>query len=78
MTGEQLPFAAQVKIVDLAQLQSQVLTKVLTVGIAALLGLLAGAAAIYALALVTKVAEGAGEVAAAFGAPVLARVPRTT
>jgi capsular polysaccharide biosynthesis protein len=49
-----------------------------TIAIAALLGLFVGAAAIYLLALVSKVAQGADEIASAFGAPVLARVPRTT
>jgi len=78
VTGEQLPFTAQIKIIDHAQLQSQLLTKALTIAIAALLGVFAGAAAIYMLALVSKVPEGADEIAGAFGAPVLARIPRTT
>lgn len=78
VTGQQLPFTAQIKIIDHAQLQSQVLTKALTIAIAALLGLFAGAGAIYLLALVSKAAESPAEIAGAFGAPVLARVPRTT
>jgi len=78
VTGEQLPFTAQIKIIDHAQLQSQLLTKALTIAIAALLGLFAGAGSIYLFALVSRVDETAAEIASAFGAPVLARVPRTT
>ncbi len=78
VTGEQLPFTSQIKIIDRAQLQSRILTQALTIAIAALLGLFVGAAATYLLALVAKVAQGADEIASAFGAPVLARVPRTT
>src|SRR5260370_32202258 len=73
VTGEQLPFTAQIKIIDPAQLQSQLLTKALTIAIAALLAAFAGAAAIYMLALGSQVPEGAQQIARPFEAHVQSR-----
>ena len=75
LTGEQLPLAAQIKIVDLARPNSHQLVTLLTYAIGIFIGALAGATAIYLLALLSREPETAEEIAHAFGAPVLGRVP---
>jgi hypothetical protein len=71
-----LPLTADVKLVDEARIQSQLLFKLLTYAMALLLGASAGASAIYLLALFAQQPETAERVATAFGAPVLVRIPR--
>jgi hypothetical protein len=75
LTGEQLPLSGEIKILDPARPNSHQLVTLLTYGIGAVLGLLAGATAIYLLGLVYREPETAEEIGRAFGAPVLARLP---
>ncbi|HEX2648176.1 MAG TPA: hypothetical protein VHO95_13195 [Candidatus Dormibacteraeota bacterium] len=78
INGQQLPLTADAKIVDPAQLQSQLLWYLLTYSVGALLGLLLGASAVYGIALIKKEPQTAESVSAAFGAPILGRIPHAT
>ncbi|HZK73372.1 MAG TPA: hypothetical protein VFD88_05170 [Clostridia bacterium] len=78
INGQVLPLTADVKIVDGAQIQSQLLWYLLTYSVGLILALLLGASAIYAIALMTKERQTAEVVSSAFGAPILARVPRAS
>jgi hypothetical protein len=75
INGQQLPLTADVKIVDGAQIQSQLLWYLLTYAVGVIFALLIAASAIYVIALITKERQTAEAVSAAFGAPILARVP---
>ncbi len=76
--AQSLPLTSDVKLVDEARLQSKALFAMLTYAMAVLLGLTAGASAIYLLGLFAQQMETPGRVAEAFGAPVLVRVPAVT
>jgi len=75
LTGEQLPLAASIKIVDPARPNSHQLITLLTYAIGIFVGALAGATVIYVLALMSREPETAEEIGHAFGAPVLGRIP---
>ena len=76
INGQALPLSADVKVVDGAQIQSQLLWYLLTYTVGLILALLLGASAIYAIALMTKERQTAEAVSSAFGAPILARLPQ--
>jgi hypothetical protein len=76
INGQALPLSADVKLVDGAQIQSQLLWYLLTYTVGLILALLLGASAIYAIALMTKERQTAEAVSSAFGAPILARLPQ--
>jgi capsular polysaccharide biosynthesis protein len=69
-------FPAEVKVLDSAQPQSPLLFVLLEFCAGGVIGLLAGATAIYVLALLERPVETAEEVGEAVGAPVLVRIPR--
>jgi hypothetical protein len=75
INGQALPLSADVKVVDGAQIQSQLLWYLLTYTVGLILALLIGASAIYVIALMTKERQTADAVSSAFGAPILARLP---
>jgi hypothetical protein len=76
ISGQALPLSADVKVVDGAQIQSQLLWYLLTYTVGLILALLLGASAIYVIALMTKERQTAEAVSSAFGAPILARLPQ--
>ena len=71
-----LPSEVQVKILDPAAEEDQLLYLLLVYGLGAVSGIVLGLAAIYVLALVYKRPATAEEVAQALGAPILVRIPR--
>jgi capsular polysaccharide biosynthesis protein len=71
-----LPAQVQVKILDPANEESQLLYLLLIYGLAVISGIVLGLAAAYVLALVYKRPATPDEVAKAVGAPVLVRIPR--
>ena len=76
INGQALPLSADVKVVDGAQIQSQLLWYLLTYSVGLILALILGASAIYVIALMTKERQTAEAVSSAFGAPILARLPQ--
>lgn len=71
-----LPAQVQVKVLDPATEESQLLFLLLIYGLAVVSGIVLGMAAAYVLALVYKRPASPEEVAKAIGAPVLVRIPR--
>jgi uncharacterized protein involved in exopolysaccharide biosynthesis len=71
-----LPSEVQVKILDPAVYEDQLLYELLIYGLGAVAGIVLGLAAIYVLALVYRRPATAEEVAQALGAPILVRIPR--
>jgi hypothetical protein len=71
-----LPSEVQVKILDSAASESQLLYLLLVFGLGLVSGLVLGLTAVYALALIYKMPATAEEVAQAIGAPILVRIPR--
>jgi uncharacterized protein involved in exopolysaccharide biosynthesis len=72
-----LPSEVQVKILDPAAEESQLLYLLLVFGLGAVSGLILGIASIYILGLIYRRPATAEEVAQALGAPILVRIPRT-
>ena len=72
-----LPSEVQVKILDPAAEESQLLYLLLVYGLGAVSGIILGIASIYVMALVYKRPATSEEVAQALGAPILVRIPRT-
>lgn len=75
INAQRVPLAAQVRILDSAQIRSQFLWVLLTYSIGALAGIFLGASAVYLIALRWRAATTAEQVASAFGAPILVRIP---
>jgi uncharacterized protein involved in exopolysaccharide biosynthesis len=71
-----LPSEVQVKILDPAVYEDQLLYLLLVYGLGAVAGIILGLTAVYVLALVYKRPATAEEVAQALGAPILVRIPR--
>lgn len=71
-----LPAEVQIKLLDTAVEESQLLTQLLVIGIGLACGLLLGLGAVYGLARIYPRPAGIDEVATAFRAPVLVRIPR--
>ena len=71
-----LPAQVQVKVLDSAAEESQLLFLLLTYALGAVAGIILGLAAIYVLALVYRRPATVQEVARAMGAPILVRIPR--
>ncbi len=76
LVNSEIPAQLQVKVLDPARDESQLLTLLLLYGLSAVAGVAIGLAAIYVLAYVYKRPASAEEVAGAVGAPVLVRIPR--
>ena len=72
-----LPSEVQVKILDKAAEESQLLYLLLVYGLGAVSGIVLGLVAVYVLALIYRRPATAEEVAQALGAPILVRIPRT-
>ena len=71
-----LPAQVQIKALDTAAEESQILFLLLTYGLGAVAGIILGLASVYVLALVYKRPATVEEVAKALGAPILVRIPR--
>lgn len=76
INGQQVPLTGDIKVVDGAQIQSQLLWYLLTYSVGIILGLLIAASVIYVIAMARKEPQTAESVSTAFGAPILARVPK--
>jgi hypothetical protein len=75
VVGQILPASARLKVLDGGRIQSQLFFQVLVYSVGLLVGLLAGFTAVYILALTEKTGT-AEQVAQAFDAPILVRIPR--
>jgi len=76
LVNSELPAQLQVKVLDPARDESQLLYLLLLYGLSAVAGVALGLGAIYALAFIYRRPASAEEVAGALGAPVLVRIPR--
>ena len=76
LVNSELPAQLQVKVLDPAREESQLLYLLLLYGLSAVAGVVLGFGVIYALAYIYKQPASAEEVAGAVGAPVLVRIPR--
>lgn len=75
--GEALPTGSEVKLLDEASEEGQGLYRTLVYALGLVLGVAVGLAAIYAVVLTRRRPATPQEVAAAFGAQVLVRIPRS-
>jgi hypothetical protein len=75
VVGQILPASARFKVLDGGRIQSQLFFQALVYSLGLLVGLLAGFTAVYILALTDKTGT-AEQVAQAFDAPILIRIPR--
>ncbi len=76
LVNSELPAQLQVKVLDPAQGESQLLYLLLLYGLSAVAGVAIALGAVYVLAYIYKRPASAQEVAGAVGAPVLVRIPR--